>query len=139
MVIFQLGCGNLCVVCPPTNGVMRTRLVNLPAFLCGVAAMHFHVLTNTQKDSYDHLFENLKDALCPAVCKMFYVDFTTCLLHDKEDPAVYSHSLRELLDKAAPTLSAAAKKSPPCSSVFDWSSCDHEAQALGAQPHTQAG
>ena len=40
---------------------------------------------------------------------MFYADFTARLLHDKEDPAVYLHSLRELLDKADPTLSAAAK------------------------------
>ena len=63
------------------------------------------------KDSYAHLIDNLKAALCPAVCKeMFYADFTACLLHDKEDPAVYLHSLRELLEKADPTLSAAAKE-----------------------------
>ena len=41
---------------------------------------------------------------------MFHANFTACLLHDKEDPAVYLHSLRELLDKADPTLSAAAKE-----------------------------
>ena len=87
------------------------KAVKLPAFLRGVAATHFHALTDTQKDSYDHLIENLKAALCPAVCKeMFYADFTARLLHDKEDPAVYLHSLRELLDKADPTLSAAAKE-----------------------------
>ena len=40
---------------------------------------------------------------------MFYADFTARLLHDMEDPAVYLHSLRGLLDKADPTLSAAAK------------------------------
>ena len=59
----------------------------------------------------NHLIENLQAALCPAVCKeMFYADFTARLLHDKEDPAVYLHSLRGLLDKADPTLSAAAKE-----------------------------
>ena len=41
---------------------------------------------------------------------MFYADFTARLLHDKEDPAVCLHSLRELLEKADPTLSAAAKE-----------------------------
>ena len=63
------------------------------------------------KDSHAHLTENLKAALCPAVCKeMFYADFTARLLHDKEDPAVFLHSLRELLEEADPTLSAAAKE-----------------------------
>ena len=57
------------------------------------------------------LIENLQAALCPAVCKeMFYADFTAHLLHDKKDPAVYLYSLRELLEKADPTLSAAAKE-----------------------------
>ena len=41
---------------------------------------------------------------------MFYADFTAHLLNAKEDLAVYLHSLRELLDKAGPTLSAAAKE-----------------------------
>ena len=87
------------------------KVLKLPAFLRGVAATHFHALTDAQKDSYDHLIENLTAALCPAVCKeMFYADFTARLLHDKEDPAVYLHSLRGLLDKADPTLSAAAKE-----------------------------
>ena len=40
---------------------------------------------------------------------MFYAEVTAHLLHDKEDPAVYLHSLRELLDKANPILSATAK------------------------------
>ena len=88
---------------------MRTRLLNCLHFY--VAATHFHALTDTQKDSYDHLIENLKAALCPAVCKeMLNADFTARLLHDKEDPAVYLHSLRELLDKADPTLRSAAKE-----------------------------
>ena len=87
------------------------KALKLPAFLRGIAATHFHALTDEQKDSYSHLIENLKAALCPAVCKeMFYANFTARLLHDKEDPAVYLHSLRELLDKADPTLSAAAKE-----------------------------
>ena len=87
------------------------KVLKLPAFLRGVAATHFHALTDAQKDLYDHLIENRKAALCPAVCKeMFYADFTVRLLHDKEDLAVYLHSLRGLLDKAEPTLSAAAKE-----------------------------
>ena len=87
------------------------KVLKLPAFVRGVAARHFHALTDTQKDSYDHLIENLKAALCSAVCKeMFYADFTARLLHEKEDPDVYLHSLRELLDKADPTLSAVAKE-----------------------------
>ena len=73
-------------------------------------AAHFHALSNTQKGSYDHLIENLKAAICPAVCKMLYADFTARLLYNKEDTVVYLHSIRELLDKANPTLSAAAKE-----------------------------
>ena len=87
------------------------KALKLPAFLRGVAATHFHALSDAEKDSYAHLIENLKAALCPAVCKeVFYADFTARLLHDKEDPAVYLHSLRELLEKADPTLSATAKE-----------------------------
>ena len=83
----------------------------MPVFLRGVAATHFHALCDAEKDSYAHLSKNLQAALCPAVCKeMFYADFTARLLHDKEDPAVYLHSIRELLGKADPTLSAAAKE-----------------------------
>ena len=86
------------------------EVLKLPAFLRGVAATHFHALTDAQKDSYDHLIENLQAALCSAVCKeMFCADFIARLLHGKEDPAVYLHSLRGLLDKTYPTLSAAAK------------------------------
>ena len=85
--------------------------LKLPAFLHGVAATHFHALTDPQKDLYDHLIENLKAFLCPAVCKeTLYADFTARLLHDKEDPAIYLHSLRDLFDKADPKLSAAAKE-----------------------------
>jgi len=87
------------------------KVLKLPAFLRGVAATHFHTLSDAEEDSHAHFVENLKAALCPAVCKeMFYADFTACLLHDKEDPAIYLHSLRELLEKADPTLSAAAKE-----------------------------
>jgi len=89
------------------------KALKLPAFLWGVAAMHFHALSDAEKDSYVHLIENLKAALCPAVWKkMFYTEFTARLLHDKEDPAVYLHSLRELLEKADPTLTAAMPKKP---------------------------
>ena len=83
----------------------------LLAFLWGTAATHFHALSNAEKDSYAHLIENLKAALCPAVCKeMFYAEFTARLLHNKEDPAVKLHSLGEFVEKANPTLSATAKE-----------------------------
>jgi len=66
--------------------------LKLPAFLRGVAATHFHTLSDAEEDSHAHFVENLKAALCPAVCKeMFYADFTARLLHDKEDPAVPAH------------------------------------------------
>ena len=58
-----------------------------------------------------YLIENLKAALCLAVCKMVCANFTAHLLHDKENPAVYLYFLRGLLDKANPTLSAAVKES----------------------------
>ena len=90
--------------------VNEDKVLKFPAFLRGVAAAHFHALSNTQKGSYDHLIENLKAAICPAVYKMLYADFTARLLHNKEDTVVYLHSIRELLDKADPTFSAAAKE-----------------------------
>ena len=86
------------------------KALKLPAFLRGVAATHFHALSDAEKDSYAYLIEKIIAALYPAVCKMFYADSTARLLHDKEDPAVYLHSLSELLEKADPTLSAAARE-----------------------------
>ena len=47
----EFGSRSLNVVRPLTNGLLRTR----PSFLRGIAATHFHALTNAQKDSYDHL------------------------------------------------------------------------------------
>ena len=45
------------------------KALTLPAFLRGVAATHFHALSDAEKDSYAHLIENLKAVLCPAVSK----------------------------------------------------------------------
>ena len=85
--------------------------LKLPAFLRGVAATHSHAESDAEKYSYAYLIENLKAALCSAVCKeIFYAEFTARLLHDKEEPAVYLHSLMELLEKVDPTWSAAAKE-----------------------------
>ena len=75
------------------------------------AATHYHALPDAAKDLYAHFIENLKATLFPAVCKeMFYADVTARLLHEKVDPALYLDSLRELLEKADPILSAAAKE-----------------------------
>ena len=41
---------------------------------------------------------------------LFAVDFSDCLLHDKEDPTVFLDSLRELLEKADPNLSIDTKE-----------------------------
>ena len=79
------------------------KVVKFPALLRGVAATHFYALSNDQSYSCDTLIRNLKDALCPAVCReLFYADFSNRLLHDKEDTTVFLHSLRELLEKADP-------------------------------------
>ena len=89
----------------------KDKAHKLLAFLWGTAATHFHALSDADKDLYAHLVENLRAVLCTAVCKeMFYTEFTACLLHDKEDPAVKLHSLVELVEKADPTLSATAKE-----------------------------
>ena len=50
------------------------KALKLPAFLRGVAATHFHALSDAEKDSYAHLIENLAAALCPAVCKEMFCD-----------------------------------------------------------------
>ena len=111
MAIFQLDYGSLYAVRLQTIWTDEDKAPKLQAFLRGTAATQFHALSNDEKDSYAHLIENLKAALCHAVCKeIFYAEFTARLLHDKEDPVVYLHSLRELLEKADPILCAAAKE-----------------------------
>ena len=40
------------------------KTFKLPAFLRGVAAMHFQALSDAEKDSYAHLIENLIENHC---------------------------------------------------------------------------
>ena len=48
------------------------KVLKLPAFLLGVAATHFHALSDAEKDLYAHFTENPKAALFPAVCKEMF-------------------------------------------------------------------
>ena len=107
MVISQHGYANSNVV----HSWSAEKFIKLPPFLRGIAATHFYALSSDQKDSYDTLVRNLKAALCPTVCwEMFYADLSDRLLHDKEDPTVFLHSLRELLEKADPNMSIDANE-----------------------------
>ena len=96
MVIFQLGYSSL----NANKWTDEDKALKLLAFLWGIAATHFHALSNAEKDFYAHLIKNFKAALRPSVCKeKFYADFTARLLHDEVDLVVYLHSLRKLLEK----------------------------------------
>eukprot|EP00794_Sanderia_malayensis_P011676 gene11676-biopygen9348 len=98
-------------VCADANGWTEPqRLRKLPAFLRGLAAAHFYVLKDEQRDTYPNLIANLTAALCPAICReTYYTEFGERMLRSGEDPSVYLWALQELLAKAEPTLTADAQ------------------------------
>ena len=86
------------------------KLIKLPAFLRGPAAAHFHSLGDEQRQSYAALTQHLKDALCPRVDReKFYSTFDHRKLRPDEDPSLLLWDLEDLLSKADPDLSAAAR------------------------------
>ena len=88
---------------------LAQKLQNLPAFLCGITATHFHALDEEQKDTFEHLVDNLESALCPDVAREIYFwEFDGRVLSDDEDPLLFLYSLQELLKKADSTLSDTA-------------------------------
>ena len=93
------------------NWDAAAKLRKLPAFLRGPAAAFFHSLADDQKDTYAHLVKFLRDRLCPVVDReRFYAEFESRHLRPNEDPSLFLWALEDILAKADPDLSDAAKQ-----------------------------
>jgi len=93
------------------NWDAAAKLRKLPAFLRGPAAAYFHSLADAQKDTYAHLVKFLRDRLCPVVdCERLYAEFESRHLRPNEDPSLFLWALEDILSKADPYLSDAAKQ-----------------------------
>ena len=86
-----------------------TRLLKLPAFLHGPAALYFDSLAEEEKDTLPHLLASLQQCFTPAADReKFYRDFEQQALRTSEDPSLYLWRLKDLLRHAEPDLSADA-------------------------------
>ena len=97
--------------CATANGwTDAKKLAILPAFLRGPAASHYYSLDEDQKDSFAHLVEHLRAALCPAVDReKHYTIFEQRRLRPHEDPSLFLWDLKDLLSKADPQLAVDAR------------------------------
>ena len=82
------------------------RLIKLPAFLHGPAAVYFDSLAEEEKDTLPHLIASLKKCFTPAADReKFYRDFDQQALRPSENPSLYLWRLKDLLRNADPDLS----------------------------------
>ena len=93
------------------NWDAAAKLRKIPAFLRGPAASFFQRLADAHKDTYAHLVKFLRDCLCPVVDReRFYAEFESRHLRPNEDPSLFLWALEDILAKADPYLSDAAKQ-----------------------------
>ena len=93
------------------NWDAAAKLRKIPAFLRGPAAAFIQRLADAQKDTYAHLVKFLRDCLCPVVDReRFYAEFESRHLRPNEDPSLFLWALEDILAKADPYLSDAAKQ-----------------------------
>ena len=93
------------------NWDAAAKLRKLTAFLRGPATAYFHSLADVQKDTYAHLVKFLRDRLCPVVDReRFYAEVESRHLRPNEDPSLFLGALEDILSKADPDLSDAAKQ-----------------------------
>ena len=93
------------------NWDAAAKLRELPAFLRGPAAAYFHSLADAQKDTYTHLVKFLPDRLRPVVDReRFYAEFESRHLRPNKDLLLFLWALEDILAKADPDLSDAAKQ-----------------------------
>ena len=112
--------------------------LNLPAFLRGQAASHFHAIPSAQRASYADAIAALKQAMCPATHhENFYAEFESRTLRSGEDPAVYRWKLGNLLSKADPILSPDATTALISRQYM--SSLCLKIEIVSAQPHLNPG